>query len=127
MIRGAFNADREAVVRIIVLDVEGREHVVPAVMDTGFDGYLTLSTGTIQSLGLPYFGKARAQLADGSHSIVRKYEAAIVWDGTERDVIVVEADTTPLLGIAVLQGHHVRLNVVDGGEITIRPLSNANE
>jgi clan AA aspartic protease len=122
MIRGAFNANREAIVSIAVLDFEGRDARVETVIDTGFDGYLTLPDATIRSLGLTYLGKARARLADGSFSIVRKFEATTLWDDVEREVVVLEADTSPLLGIAMLHGHAVLLNVVDGGDVMISPL-----
>lgn len=42
----------------------GSEEEVEAVIDTGFDGELTLPSGTIRRLGYPYAGSAGGTLAD---------------------------------------------------------------
>ena len=37
MITGVVNANREAIIRLIVRRIDGHEHEIEAVIDTGFD------------------------------------------------------------------------------------------
>ncbi len=47
MMRGFISGDREAVLRLRVRGPGGREETVEAVIDTGFNGYLTLPISLI--------------------------------------------------------------------------------
>jgi predicted aspartyl protease len=42
MIRGIVNARREAIVPLVVGNASGQRQVIDAVVDTGFNGFLTL-------------------------------------------------------------------------------------
>ena len=42
MITGRVTAQRDAVVRLVVLDRAHQSHDIDAVIDTGFNGFLTL-------------------------------------------------------------------------------------
>jgi predicted aspartyl protease len=68
MITGIVNANREAILRLIVRDANGQEHERDAVVDTGFDGWLSLPPDFISTLGLRWHRFGRAVLADGSES-----------------------------------------------------------
>jgi predicted aspartyl protease len=61
MISGEVNAYREAVVRLPVRSPRGREQAIEAIVDTGFNGYLTLPPDVIAELGLP-FREARSRI-----------------------------------------------------------------
>ena len=50
------------------------------------------------------------------------YGSAVLWDGQPRLVTVIEADTEPLLGMELLQGSRVILDVRDDGPVTIDAL-----
>ncbi len=120
MITGVITADREAAIRFPMRDKEGQEQQIQAVIDTGFDGYLTLPDSLVNAPGLSYHSQIIVTLGDGSRRVLRQYEATAVWDGQERDVLVLAADGGPLVGMAMLYGHDVFLNVVDGGRVTIQ-------
>jgi len=90
------------------------------VVDTGFDGYLTLSESLAGTLGLSYHSWIVVSLGDGSERVLRQYEAAVVWDRRERDVLALVAEGGPLVGMALLCDHDVFLNVVDGGRVIIQ-------
>ena len=47
----------------------GQEREIQAVIDTGFDGSLTLSPALIAALGLPWRRRGCALLADGNESV----------------------------------------------------------
>ena len=74
---------------------------VRTVIDTGFTGELTLPEELIRELGYLYVGSADGTLADGSESLMHFYEGAVLWHGgQDRDIIVVAADSQPLIGMS---------------------------
>lgn len=122
MITGVVNAAREARVRLTVRGPGGQEYEIAAVIDTGFDGALTLPLGRIASLGLPWRWRGRALLADGTESLFDIYEATMAWDGTPRRIAVDAAETGPLLGMTLLYGYELMMHVVEGGRVRIQAL-----
>ena len=61
-------------------------------------------------------------IGDGSMRFFDVYAATILWDGQVRTVAIDATDTEPLLGMSLLAGHEVRMQVVDGGTVTIEAL-----
>ena len=119
MITGAVNADREAVIRLVVRGPGGQEEEREAVIDTGFNGFLTLPPAVITALGLTRIGRGRAILANGSEELFEIYEATVLWDGQPRSVEADAADTDILVGMSLLYGRDLRIHAVDGGTVTI--------
>jgi clan AA aspartic protease len=95
---------------------------IDAVVDTGFDDALTLPRQIITALGLPLAGPAQATLADGSVVRLNYYRATVLWEGIPRKILVLDADGGPLVGMSMLYGSRVTLDVVDGGPVTIETL-----
>jgi clan AA aspartic protease len=122
MILGTLNDDREAVVRLVVRGRFGRELETEVVVDTGYDGFLTLPSELITELDLPFRGEGTAVLADGKQVVFRIHEGVALWDGKPRRVPIDAADTAPLLGMALLYGHDLRIEVVEGGSVSIQAL-----
>ena len=122
MIIGHINAYREAVISLSVEGAGGLRRDINAVVDTGFNGYLTLPAALIQELGLVWRRRGRAMLADGSDSVFDIYEAAVTWDGTSRRIAVDEVECDPLVGMSLLYGFELTVQVADGGQVVIRPL-----
>ena len=54
MISGIVNAYHEATIRLTVRGTDGREQEVEAILDTGFNGSLTLPADIIAALGLAW-------------------------------------------------------------------------
>ena len=50
MMVGVVQSDLEAVISIAVIEPSGRHQVVEAVIDTGYNGFLTLAYGMIELL-----------------------------------------------------------------------------
>jgi clan AA aspartic protease len=122
MIIGVVTADREAIIR---LDVHGsalQVEEVDAIIDTGFDGWLSLPPAVIGQLGLVWRRRGRALLADGSESIFDIYDGTVIWDGQPRHIAVDEADTIPLVGMALLEGFELIVQVRSSGQVIIRAL-----
>lgn len=120
MIVGVVTARRETVLRLRVLGAGERETVeVEAVLDTGFTGHLTLPGALVEELSLPPQGVVEASLADGSRVGLRVHRARVVWMGQPRDVEVLLSEGDALVGMSLLYGHEVRLDVVEGGSVFI--------
>lgn len=119
MIRGTVTEQREAVVVVEVEDATGALHPVSVVVDTGFDGSLTLPEGALKDLSASRIGRIAIILADGSESLCDLYELQIIWDGQRQLIEVDSAETAPLLGMTLLEGFVLNVDVIEGGEVTI--------
>jgi clan AA aspartic protease len=119
MMTGAVNADLEPLLRLTVRDAGGQPQDVEVVIDTGFNGFLTLPPALIAALGLPWLCRQQGLLADGSCLTFDVYVATVIWHGQPRTVEVEAADAQPLLSMAMLQGSELRIQVVSGGSVTI--------
>jgi len=122
VITGAVNAYREAVIHLTVHGSQTEEEI-EAVVDTGFNGFLTLPPLLIATLGLPFSRRGRAVLADGSESLFDVHQATIVWDEQPRRVAVDAVATDPLVGMNLLYDHELTVQAVEGGNVSIRTLS----
>ncbi len=77
---------------------------VECVIDTGFEGALTLPERAVDGLALPYLTDLTANLADNTTIRTAVHLATIVWDGVEKEVAVLVLEGRPLLGTALLEG-----------------------
>jgi clan AA aspartic protease len=123
MIAGRVNSSLEATIRLPLVSPRGEEQALEAVIDTGFSGFLTLPPDLVESLGLRFLKRGQAVLGDGSTVIFNTYEATILWDGQSRRISVDAAETDPLLGMGLLSGCELTIEVVEGGDTLIRPLA----
>ena len=114
------NAAYEPVVALAVQGPLGQTSEIEAVIDTGFTGFLTVTPALATALGLALEGSSRATLADGSEVTFDVYDVAVLWDGQPRYVLA-DADTTPLVGMRLLDRHNLNIEVEDGGRVLIRP------
>lgn len=122
MIVGGVNAAREAVVQLKVRGATGTERTLEAAIDTGFNDELTLPRQLIAELGLAYAAPAQAALAGGQIVEMDYFRATVVWDGRARETLILEVAGTPLVGMGLLEGHRVTLDVLPGGRVTIEQL-----
>lgn len=113
---------RDARIQLQVIGVDGREQLVSAVIDTGYTGSLTLPPSLIQTLKLRWLNLDRGTLADGSECLFDVYEADVLWDGESRRLEVAEADSDPLVGMALLNGFELKMQICPGGRLEIARL-----
>ena len=114
------NADYEPVITLAVRGPSGRWRDTEAVVDTGFNGFLTLPTQLVTDLELPFASIGRATLADGSEVAFSVFRATVHWDGRRIDVEASGADTTPLVGMRLLDGYNLNIDVTAGGRVLIQ-------
>ena len=122
MIEGVVNANMEAVVTLTLRGETGEEREIEAVIDTGFNGFLTLPPTLAVELGLPFASMGLATLADGSEAAFDVYDATVLWDGQEKYVESGAVGVDPLVGMSLLDRHHLNVDVTHGGRVAIRPL-----
>ncbi|MFI5457331.1 MAG: clan AA aspartic protease [Isosphaerales bacterium] len=111
MITGVATAAREAIIRLEVHGPAAQVEEVDAIIDTGFDGWLSLPPALVAQLGLAWRRRGRALLADGSESIFDIYDGTVIWDGQPRHIAVDEADMITLVGMALLDGFELIVQV----------------
>jgi clan AA aspartic protease len=123
MISGSVNARREAIITVTLIDPSGRSWDIDAVVDTGFNGEFTLSPQAVAAMGLQVAGTVPVLMPDGREDLLDLYRATNVWDGASRTVDVDAANTDPLVGMKLLAGYDVRIQVAEGGAVTIEPMA----
>jgi hypothetical protein len=64
----------------------------------------------------------RAILADGSTCVFQVYVGKLIGDGKVRSILIAEADTDPLVGMRLLRGHELKMQVRARGKVTIKRL-----
>ena len=119
MMTGVVNAALEATIRLAVQGPSGQAHQIEAVIDTGFSGFLTLPPALVTALRAAWLGRQPGLLADGSVQIFDVYATTVLWDGQPRTVETEGVDAQPLIGMALLQGCDLRIQVANGGRVTI--------
>jgi clan AA aspartic protease len=122
VIRGRVTADYEATIELLMRGPSGQTRQVQAVIDTGFNGYLTLPPARISELGLAYHSMTLAALADGTRIALRRFEGSVSWDEADREIVILEAEGLPLVGMAMLRNHRLMLDVVPDGQVTAEAL-----
>ncbi len=122
MITGTVNSNREAIIRLVVAGPRGQQQEIEAIIDTGFTGFLTLPPAVVAALGLSWLSRQPGILADGSVDIFDVYVGTVLWDGQPRVVEVEAADTDPLAGMSLLARYSLRIDVMNGGIVTITVL-----
>lgn len=122
MITGKIVNNQEASIELEVVGTDQLEKI-QTIIDTGFSGELTLPGNLIDRLGLPRIGDLPIILGDGYEVSVEMYLAIVLWHGEERIVQVLRTDDgKPLIGMSLLYGNRLILDIVTDGEVTIETL-----
>lgn len=122
MIQGVVNLRCEATLPLVVGNANGQRQVIEAVIDTGFNGFLTLPSAVIATLDLPWNASEIVTLGDGSETVFDLYAVTIIWDGQYREIDVAESETEPLIGMALLYGYRLQIDAIEGGIVRIEAL-----
>ncbi len=123
MIQGVVNAAYEAVVSLTLQSAEGRTQEIEAVLDTGYTGFLTLPPTLVSELGLPFAYVGRAFLANDDQVEFNVHNVTLLWDGELRDIEADATGSTPLVGMLLLDGHSLNIEVESGGEVVIQAMA----
>lgn len=110
---------REPLIRLTIHGFRGVRQEIEAILDTGYTGWLTLPPTIIAALKLRWRTTGRGTLADGSVSLFDVYQTKVLWDGKLRNIFVDEFDATPLVGMSLLRGYELHMQVRSRGKIRI--------
>ena len=122
MITGSVNSHLEGVIRLMLRGLQGQRRRISAVIDTGFNGALTLPLDVITQLGLTWMQTSAVVLGNGDTCDCDTYAGIVVWDRRPINIMVEEAETTPLVGMELMRGFELKLQVQRRGPVTIKPL-----
>ncbi|MBN4005889.1 clan AA aspartic protease [Nostoc sp. LPT] len=109
----------QARVNIILCPLGQSDVEIECVVDTGFEGTLTLPPDIVAALDLPYVTRIRANLADDSNVMTRLHLATIIWHGMEREVVVLAMARRPLIGTALIEDYHLSVDFYESGSVVI--------
>ena len=119
MLTGRVNTSLQSWVAIEAIGADGQFRSIEFVLDTGFNGTLTLPLDTIRHLGLPPDGPRDVFLANGDAVTLNGWGGTVIWQGRRSSILVLQSDGEPLLGMRLIHGHRVSLDVLEGGAVTI--------
>jgi predicted aspartyl protease len=101
---------------------DGGQSDVEFVVDTAFTGMLTAPPFVLATVGAAIDGVRLIQLADGTERRAPFCTVRVEWFGELRIVCATIIDDEPLMGIDLLRGHHLHIEVTEGGEVAVEPL-----
>jgi clan AA aspartic protease len=119
MITGIVNADFEPIIPLSICGSDGKVYTQEAIVDTGFNGWLSLPPDLIAELNLEWKRRGRAVLGDGTECVFDVYEAVLVWDGQMLTIPIDEADSEPLVGMSLMEGYQLTVQVFEGGHVEL--------
>ncbi len=120
MIEGFVNEAYEAVVALSLQGPAGQVRDVEAVIDTGYSGFLTLPAMLVTELELPFAYVGRAFLANDDIVSFDVHDVTVLWDGQLRHIRADATGSTPLVGMLLLDGHDLNIEVENGGRVVIQ-------
>ena len=123
MITGTVNADFEPIISLLIRRSDGEVFTQDAIVDTGFNGWLSLPPDLIAELNLRWKRRGRAILGDGSECVFNIYEVVVIWDGALLTIPVDEADSDPLVGMSLIEGYQLTIQVSENGYVELRKSS----
>ena len=106
--------------QLIVRGLDRRELPINFIVDTGYNGYISLPARDITALSLAQVGEEELIFADGSVAISPLYEAVLLWDKQERNIVVHLLDDDPLLGTSMMFDYDLHIIFVNDGAVTRR-------
>ena len=112
----------EAVVPVPVMGRNGQFQTFEFVLDTGFDGFLALPAELIQRLGLEPAGDFEITFANGQREVWNAWHCRILWHDQPRYIVAFESRGESLLGMALLEGSQVNIQVRIDGAVVIEEL-----
>lgn len=106
-------------IALTIMGLENSRKSSECIIDTGFTDFLTIPPAWVEELGLERVDCVECELADGSTSILETFELSVKWDDTQRQILAIAADGGPLVGMAMMKGYRLTIDVRPGGEVLL--------
>ncbi len=123
MIVGAVSLALQAQVALSISNSAGNFSTVTGLVDTGFNGSLSLPEAEIKRLNLVFDVQRPGMLADGTLHDFNVYIGMIEWDGQTKYIEVDCLEGPILVGTQLLWRHELTIEFVGGGKVAITPLN----
>ena len=96
---------------------------IEAVVDTGFNGWLTLTRDLVDELDLTSYGHRPSFLANGTRTLMGIFSALVLWSGQYRPVLIHQVESgRPLVGTSMLENSCLTIDMLEGGRVAIGPI-----
>jgi clan AA aspartic protease len=113
---------RQPQLKVVLRIVNYPDLEIGCVIDTGFEGALTLPVSAVEKLQLPFVARINANLANDDNVVTSVHRATIVWDGTEIEIPVLAMGSRPLIGTLLLNNYNLNIDFCDGGILSVETL-----
>ena len=123
MLRGRVDDRQRAWITLDVGTGDDALQPVAAIVDTGFDSYLTMPPGIIHRLELELDRQTTVILATGVRRRVNVWSGYIRWHDRLRPIEVLEAQGEPLAGMRLLEGSQLTIQALVNGDVLIEELN----
>ena len=95
---------------------------VEFIVDTAFDGDLAMPAHLISRVEASYSASRRVRMADGYESNQEYRQVELAWDEDIIPIEVLVMDTTPLIGVLLMNDYLLQAEMQEGGEVSLEPL-----
>ena len=119
MIQGVVSEEFIPLIRLFIFGTQGQIHEIEAVLDTGYNSYLSLPSDLIEVLGLPHTGETKMKLSDGTVQTVLTYDADVMTDKRLFHVEVDAAEGTPLAGMRLFTNYDLTMRIEPSGSLSL--------
>ena len=123
MITGIVNVDFEPIIPLSICGSDGKVCTQDAIVDTGFNGWLSLPPDLIAESNLKWKRRGRAILGDGSECVFDVYEAVLVWNKNFLTIPIDEADSEPLVSMSLMEGYQLIVQVFEGSHVELNKVA----
>ena len=106
-------------VQIVVSGPDGDSLSMEAVLDTGFNGVVSISPRDAETLRLKYLGQDKLVLADGTVRECAIFAGRVLFAGEWRDVPITTTGDVALVGMQLIYGARLTLDVFLDGDIDL--------
>ena len=126
MIQGRVDSNKQARVSLDLRSRTGNLRRVDVVVDTGFDGNLTLPPGIIRELDWEPDLDVNVMLATGATDRVNAWSGDVIWHDRPRSILILEAGGPPLLGMELMEDSQLTMQPRINGPVLIERLDETN-
>lgn len=120
MTTGHIDQHGRPVAPVDLFDRQGRLRRVEAMVDTGFDDFLTLPDHWVQRLGLVWISRMPMQVATSEWARFDIYAVDILWFGHRLPVRVVQTQSEILVGTRLLWESQLTVQFWQGGSVSVQ-------
>ena len=119
---GIVTASLDPVIEIEVSNGIGLRERIEAVVDSGFNDFVSLPKSVAEDLSLISTDPILVELADGNVVETPTFIGRVLWDGAEQIIRVQQGEGRPLVGMVLLLEHRITIDVHYNGAVRIAPI-----